>query len=83
VNLCLPEIRTGQFCPSERTEETIKAMKTTLDQKFYGDAKCALQAMRLIINNTVGQAHRQDLLCALDRIKEKLQLRANLDLTQL
>ena len=83
MTLCLPEIHAVQFCPSEHTEETIKAMKNALDQKFYGDAKCATHAMWLIINNTVGQAHRTELLQGLRTIEEKLQLRTNLDLTQL
>ena len=76
--LCYPHMYEGN-----EVEETIKAMKTTLDQKFYGDAKCATQAMRLIINNTVGQLHRHALLCALNTVEEKLQLRTNLELTQI
>ncbi len=93
INMTLPEIRIMQLCyphmyvgsNAEHVEENIKAMKRALEQKFYGDAQCALQAVRLTISNIlgIGSTDQCQINEALDILSEKLQLRANVDITEL
>ena len=65
-------------------EETIKQMKTEMDHLFYGDARCALRGLRLLASNIAEYStDRVAFRDAINTVEEKLQLRTDLDLTQL
>jgi len=89
IHVRLPEIVIGQMLDgtgisSETVEETIKQMKIALDQKFYGDARCALHGLRLLASNIAEYStDRVALRDAINIVEEKLQLRTSLCLTQL
>jgi hypothetical protein len=88
LTLTLPEIRLMQLCypgvyDGDMVGETVAAMKKELDQKLYGDAQRAVEALRHSLRHIYGVADRTALIEAINTIEEKLQLRANLDITEL
>jgi acetolactate synthase small subunit len=86
--MSLPEIRVMQLCyphgyTGNMVEEEVVAMKATLDQKFYGDARSHLNIMRYEIHDLSEGHARASLLALVENIENALSLRANLDLTEL